>query len=70
MILNEETMQMIVQTDIANGLQVWTGVAVPKFFESYRIESQNANIVGFEVCLDHLIQALKSAQYSTNACAS
>lgn len=46
-------------------MQLWSGVPVATLFEAYVVESLNNNQVAFELQLENLSGALKSAQFST-----
>ncbi len=46
-------------------MQLWSGVPVATLFEAYVVESLNNNQVAFELLVENLSGALKSAQYST-----
>jgi hypothetical protein len=46
-------------------MQLWSGVPVSMLFEGYVVESLNNNQVAFEVLVENLAGALKSAQFST-----
>src|SRR5258706_59414 len=46
-------------------MQLWSGVPVATLFEAYVVESLNNNQVAFELQVENLSGALKSAQFST-----
>jgi hypothetical protein len=46
-------------------MQLWSGIPAATLFESYLVESLNANQVAFELQVENLDRALKSAQFST-----
>ncbi len=46
-------------------MQLWSGIPASTLFESYVVESLNANQVAFELLVENLDRALKSAQFST-----
>jgi hypothetical protein len=48
-----------------DGMQLWSGIPAATLFESYVVESLNANQVAFELQVENLDRALKSAQFST-----
>jgi hypothetical protein len=58
-------MSLIVGSDATDGMQLWSGLPYQTLFESYLVESLNQNQVAFELQLENLDRALKSAQVST-----
>lgn len=65
MFLLPDKISLIVPSEATDGMQLWSGIPVPTLFESYLVESLNNNQVAFEVTLENLDRALKSAQLST-----
>lgn len=53
--------KFIMNTDMSNGVQVWSGMPVNYLFEDYNIESVNENNIAFTISLDNLIKAVKSS---------
>lgn len=51
---------------MGDGMQVWAKTAVRCLFDSYVVESLNNNLIAFELSVENLERALKSAQFSTN----
>jgi HUS1 checkpoint protein len=66
--LNPERLQIVVTSDSSDGMQLWSGVLSQTLFDSYLVESLNNNVVAFELQVENLEQALKSAQFSTTEC--
>ncbi len=46
-------------------MQLWSGLPLVTLFEHGKVESLNNNLVAFEMVVENLERALKSAQYST-----
>lgn len=65
--VNPERLQIIVadSRDGSEGMQLWSGVPQQTLFDSYVVESLNGNQIAFQVMVENLERALKSAQYST-----
>ena len=66
MFLTPDKLALIVPSEATDGMQLWSGVPAAELFESYLVESLNQNQVAFEVSLENLERALKSAQLSTD----
>lgn len=49
-------------TDDSAGVQIWSEIQIGAFCEDYKVQSNNENIINFEVSTDTLLQALRSAQ--------
>ncbi len=62
-IVNPERFQLVVPD--SNGMQLWSGLPLVTLFEHGKVESLNNNQVAFEMVVENLERALKSAQYST-----
>jgi len=62
---SERQAQFILTSELTEGgVQVWSGMNATSLFEEYSIQSLNGNEIAFEINLDHLQRALKSAQYA------
>jgi HUS1 checkpoint protein len=65
--LSERKVQFILAAELTEGgVQVWSGIDSVSLFDDYKIESLNNNEVAFEINLEHLQRALKSAQNAQN----
>ena len=60
MCLTERKLQLIL-ADPADGMQVWSGLNSASALKEVIIESLQQNQIYFELQLDHLLKALKSA---------
>ena len=54
------------RAQMGDGMQVWAKTAVRCLFDAYVVESLNNNQIAFELSVENLERALKSAQFSTN----
>ncbi len=52
-----DTVRIIVQPDISGSMASYAIFNRPDWFESYRIESQNANQIGLELEVQNLLKA-------------
>lgn len=59
--LSERKLEFILTSDVADGMQVWSGLNSSTVFKDMIIESLQRNEIYFELGLDHLLKALKSA---------
>ena len=66
MFLTPDKLSFIAASEMTEGMQLWSGIPQQTLFESYVVESQNANQVALEVVVENLERALKSAQLSTD----
>jgi len=65
--LSERKVQFILAAELKDGgVQVWSGINAASLFDDYILDSQNSNEIAFEINLDHLQRALKSAQNAQN----
>ena len=59
--LTERKIQLILTSDATDGMQVWSGLNSSSVLKEMIIESLQQNMIYFELSLDHLHKALKSA---------
>lgn len=56
-----DSVRIVVQAEVSGSLAAYTIFKRSEWFESYRIESQNANQIGLEMDTQNLLRALRSA---------
>lgn len=54
---DNEMFRLIVQPDVSGSLAAYANFVRTQWLETYRIESQNANQIGLELELPHLLKA-------------
>lgn len=52
-----DTVRIVVQPNVNGSVACYTVLTRSEWFESYRIESQNANQIGLEMQVQHLLRA-------------
>jgi HUS1 checkpoint protein len=60
--IGQKKFQFILQTDVSDGVQVWSGLNTSTVFEDMTLESLSNNEVSFSINLENLLCALKSCQ--------
>ena len=54
---DNESVRIVVQPDVSGSIAAYAIFERQEWFESYRIESQNANQIGLELEASHLLKA-------------